>query len=402
MFGGGDNRVIVNKFMWDYPEDGLAKLFYRSGLRREFSPPKRWDVIVFHCPVADVKCRTCGALKEGVRIDKGEKCPVCGSADVQILNRKNFIKRLIGLPGETIRIRHGDIFVDGRLAVRPPEVQNAQWQFVYDSADVPKRPVEGFPAAWAVEEGVAKLDGATLRLTPDAGGKAEARYGRRISDVSTYSGYDNRLEYYPVGEIKWDVEVTLDRAGVLRLAIDEDELHYVGAVRFGTAAAKTSLRASGHGVTSVESEVAAEPGKPHRVTFTNASGQLELTVDGQTVLSCPHPMPENEQTVSSGAALSVEAASAEFGRVRLCRNIYYRPPERNGSYVTDTSGRYVMTAFSLLGPDGYRLPEGQYLALGDNQPNSWDSRFWGPVPQSDLIGQGVVLWWPVNMLRPIY
>ncbi len=214
-------------------------------------------MIVFRCPVVDVHCRTCGADLSNVRIDEDLKCPVCGSTDVEILkdSEKNYIKRLIGLPGETIRIRHGDIYVNGKLAVRPPDVQNAQWQFVYDSAYVPKQPVEGVPAAWIAEEGAAKLEGATLRLTPGAGGKAEARYGRRISDVSTYMRLQQHYRitrtsaaYYPVGEIKWDVEVTLDRAGVLRLAIDEDELHYVGTVRFGAAAAKTSLHASGHGV----------------------------------------------------------------------------------------------------------------------------------------------------------
>ena len=81
--------------------------------------------------------------------------------------------------------------MNGKLAVRPPDVQNAQWQFVYDSAYVPKQPVASAPAAWIAEEGAAKLDGATLRLTPGAGGRAEARYGRRISDISTYSGYDS-------------------------------------------------------------------------------------------------------------------------------------------------------------------------------------------------------------------
>jgi len=50
----------------------------------------------------------------------------------------------------------------------------------------------------------------------------------------------------------------------------------------------------------------AEPGKPHRVTFSNASGRLELAVDGEAVLSCEHPMPEGNLTVSSGAAVSVE------------------------------------------------------------------------------------------------
>ena len=140
------------------------------------------------------------------------------------------------------------------------------------------------------------------------------------------------------------------------------------------------------------------------MTFSNASGRLELAVDGATVLSCEHPLPENYQTVSSGAALSVESAEADFSRVRLYRSIYYRPPEPRGrgAYAVDTSGRHVMTPDSLTGPGGYRIPRRPVLALGDNQPNSWDSRFWGTVPQRNLIGQGIVLWWPVNMLRPIY
>ncbi len=405
--------MIVDKFAWDYSEDGLARPFYRSGLPRAFSTPKRWDVIVFRCPVVDVRCRACGVYSAGIRIDGEARCPVCGSTDVQIVkaSEKDYIKRLVGLPGETIRIRHGDIVVNGSLAVRPPEVQNAQWQFVYDSAYVPKRPVPDVPAAWVAEEGVVKLDGAALRLTPGAGGKAEARYGRLITDASTYSGYDNTVPYssfgerdaayYSVGEIKCDVEVTLGGAGTLRLAIDEDESHYVGQVRFGDGAAKTSLSASSDGVASVESDFAAEPGRRYHVTFANASGRLELAVDGSMVLSCEHPMPKDAQAASSGLALSVESAEAEFSRVRLYRSIYYRPPD-GGVYPLDASGRRAMTPESLIGANGYHLSEDQYLALGDNQPTSWDSRFWGMVPQRNLIGRGVVRWWPVRMLRPIY
>jgi signal peptidase I len=405
LFGRGDNRVIVGKFMWDYPDDGLARLFYRSGLPRAFAPPKRWDVIVFHCPVANV--RDHGELKTGVRIDDGGQLPETSLRDVKILDQLTYIKRLVGLPGDTIRIRHGDIYVNGHLAVRPPEVQNAQWQFVYDSAYVPKEAVENVPAAWVATQGAAKLDGATLRLTPGASGRAEAQYGRfGITDVSTYSGYNREIPYYPVGEIKWDVEVMLDHAGLLRLNIDEDELHYAGTVQFGDAAEKTSLRVSGPGLIpkALEPQVspfAAEPGKPHRVTFSNASGVLELAVDGAPVLSCEHPMPRNDESISSGVALGVESAKAEFSRVRLYRSIYYRPPDR-ASFTEDLQGNPVMGQESLIGPDGYRIPDGQYLALGDNQPNSSDGRYWGTVPQRNLIGRGVVLWWPVGMLKAIY
>jgi len=35
-----------------------------------------------------------------------------------------------------------------------------------------------------------------------------------------------------------------------------------------------------------------------------------------------------------------------------------------------------------------------YLALGDNSQNSLDSRNWGPVPQSNLVGPALMVYWP--------
>ena len=40
-----------------------------------------------------------------------------------------------------------------------------------------------------------------------------------------------------------------------------------------------------------------------------------------------------------------------------------------------------------LGPD-------EYFACGDNQRNSWDSRFWGPVPGDRLVGRASFVFWP--------
>ena len=42
----------------------------------------------------------------------------------------------------------------------------------------------------------------------------------------------------------------------------------------------------------------------------------------------------------------------------------------------------------------YRLPEKRYFALGDNSYNSSDSRYWGTVPEENLVGCGLFVYWP--------
>jgi signal peptidase I len=40
------------------------------------------------------------------------------------------------------------------------------------------------------------------------------------------------------------------------------------------------------------------------------------------------------------------------------------------------------------------VPPGAYFALGDNSYNSFDSRYWGPVPEENLVGRGLLVYWP--------
>ena len=41
----------------------------------------------------------------------------------------------------------------------------------------------------------------------------------------------------------------------------------------------------------------------------------------------------------------------------------------------------------------YRVPPGEFYVLGDNRAVSCDSRYWGPVKGSSIVGKVVLVWW---------
>ncbi len=46
--------------------------------------------------------------------------------------------------------------------------------------------------------------------------------------------------------------------------------------------------------------------------------------------------------------------------------------------------------------DRLRLKETEYAGFGDNTRNSFDSRYWGPIPQASLVGPGSFVYWPIS------
>jgi signal peptidase I len=49
-------------------------------------------------------------------------------------------------------------------------------------------------------------------------------------------------------------------------------------------------------------------------------------------------------------------------------------------------------------PTAIKVPPGDYFMMGDNRPDSEDSRYWGPVPDKWMIGVAFFTYWPPDRI----
>lgn len=65
---------------------------------------------------------------------------------------------------------------------------------------------------------------------------------------------------------------------------------------------------------------------------------------------------------------------------------------RNGARVKEPFVRPCEQEICNLAE--FTVPRGEFFVLGDNRGDSSDSRFWGPVPRSQIIGRAFATYWP--------
>lgn len=387
------DRILVDKFAYD------------------FSEPQRWDVVVFKYPE---------------------------DADT------NYIKRLIGLPGEIVSIAGGDIWTsrDGgapQIARKPPEVMRARLQTVHDS-DHPAAVLqqEGWPTAWTdwaapgeamgdwqiadkrqqFSTNCAAGESAVLRFRhfrPTSGDWKEARLGLGMRQgvqpeaVDDFQAY-NAIHYagHWVGDLAFSCQLKSESVGgtVEFDLVDGGQRH---RCLINLATGQARLIAANDTESTVETSVQGKGS--WQILFTNVDDQLLLFVDGKLL---PTAEPVVWVTPITDAAIATPRQEPVAPGDK-------QPSDRApvGITVTGVDGPAAISLSSLkVLRDGYYigavgvgrrgeirdepildfpLEVDQFFVLGDNSAASKDGRLWIDVHHVDrrlLIGRALVIFWP--------
>ncbi|MDG3006323.1 signal peptidase I [Paludisphaera mucosa] len=341
------DRVLVQKFLYD------------------FRAPERWEVAVFHYP--------------------GDPSQA-------------YVKRVVGLPGESIRVAKGDVWVDGVVARKNLEDVRGMRMLVHDGR-YPPADSERFPR-WAFRRG------ASLHAEPS--GWSQGPDGFRHEPVAGAADADDWLVYR-----NWDP--SLNRYAPIRdyygynggegrsdNAVRDVGLEARVRVGPGVDSLALSLRSGGDRFivripTRTEDPVEVLRNGMPRKTFLLANplaaaaggdglrtieaslfdGRLLVAIDGSLLFEPldyddPTDSPWNDE---SPVSIGVRGGAVAVPELRIYRDVHY----------TSSLGVAHHRPNGILEP--YRLGEGEYFVLGDNSPVSNDSRFWtqGPVVPRELF-----------------
>jgi len=124
-------------------------------------------------------------------------------------------------------------------------------------------------------------------------------------------------------------------------------------------------------------------------------GRGDIVVFGRPPLeeqTCSGPLVND--LVKRVVGLPGETISLHDGTVYINGKALHEPWLPTGDTTTPGPGA---ASFSLEKP--FRVPAAEYFLMGANRSASCDSRYWGPVPRSLLVGKVVVRIWPLTRLR---
>ncbi|MSQ14045.1 MAG: signal peptidase I [Dehalococcoidia bacterium] len=145
---------------------------------------------------------------------------------------------------------------------------------------------------------------------------------------------------------------------------------------------------------------------PHEYVFVNKLAYLQVPV-GKIARSVPFWNPPGNQTLYPLGAPRFGDVIVFHAPGQDSRDFVKRVIGLPGDTVALRNGVVYVNARPLSEPyilaipagqtlDPVKVPPGQLFVMGDNRPASNDSRAWGPVAISKVIGRVWVRYWPVG------
>ncbi len=109
---------------------------------------------------------------------------------------------------------------------------------------------------------------------------------------------------------------------------------------------------------------------------------------GDVVVFTP-PISTIDEFIKRVIALPGEKILINNGHVYINDKLLEEPYIESG--VATSGGPFLSDG------EEYTVPSGEYFVMGDNRPNSSDSRYWGPITKKAITGRAWVAYWPINI-----
>lgn len=298
-----------------------------------------------------------------------------------------FVKRVMGLPGEEVALRSGDLWIDREIT--RPDFDQVDLIPIFDEEFSSLERDFRLGPLWEPSDRGWRLDAQHV----DRGANAGLMF-MRLPLRDHYFGPDKKFVSGEddVADAMIECLVEVETPGfVVRLGLAEawDTFEAAIITREGEGADLQLIRNTPSGrEILVELPIEFPPGA-RELRFANLNNTLFFWIDGALLIEIPYegnsflvndPTGRRQSNASDRVYLGGSAGVGVFHGIRVFRDVHYSP---RGSFAQE---------------DPLQLGPAEIFVLGDNSRQSVDGREWGPIDLENVVGRPIGIVWPRERL----